>query len=35
VYHGGKPEERHQLVETIDEAMIGIRKEFDACCGNI
>jgi hypothetical protein len=26
VYHGGKPEARHQLVEATDEATIGIRQ---------
>jgi hypothetical protein len=25
MYHGGKPEARHQLVEAIDEATIGMR----------
>jgi hypothetical protein len=28
VYHGGKPEERHQLVEAINDAAIGIRNEL-------
>jgi hypothetical protein len=28
VYHGGKPEARHQLVEPIDEVAVGIRNEL-------
>jgi hypothetical protein len=28
VYHGGEPEARQQLAETIDEAAVGIRKEL-------
>jgi hypothetical protein len=28
VYHGGKPEARHQLVEVINEAAVGIRNEL-------
>jgi hypothetical protein len=28
VYHGGKPEARHQVVEAIDEATVGIRNEL-------
>jgi hypothetical protein len=28
VYHGSKPEARHQLVAVIDEAAVGIRNEF-------
>jgi hypothetical protein len=30
VYHGGKPEERHQLAEAMTEVTIGIRNEL-AC----
>jgi hypothetical protein len=29
VYHGSKPEARHQLVETIDKAAVGIRNELE------
>jgi hypothetical protein len=28
VYQGGKPEERHQLVEAIDVAMTGNRNKL-------
>jgi hypothetical protein len=28
VYHGGEPEARQQLAETIDEAAVGITKEL-------
>jgi hypothetical protein len=28
VYHGGKPETRHQLVEAIDEDTTGLRNEM-------
>jgi hypothetical protein len=28
VYHGGKPEVRRGLVETMDEAAVGIGKEL-------
>jgi hypothetical protein len=28
VDHGGKPEARHQLVEAIDEAAVGIRNKL-------
>jgi hypothetical protein len=28
VYHGGKPEARHQLVEAIDEAAFDMRNEL-------
>jgi hypothetical protein len=28
MYHGGKPDARHQLVEAINEAIVGIRNEL-------
>jgi hypothetical protein len=28
VYHDGKPEAGHQLVQTLDEAAIGVKKEM-------
>jgi hypothetical protein len=28
VYHDGKPEARNQLIETTDEAAIGIRSKL-------
>jgi hypothetical protein len=33
VYHDGKPEERRQLAEAINEITIGIRMNWDAFNG--
>jgi hypothetical protein len=35
VYHSGKPEGRQQLVDTTNEASVGIRKNWDAYNDNI
>jgi hypothetical protein len=29
LYHGGKPEAMHQLVQAIDEAAVGMRNEVE------